>query len=148
MKPKPKPIIITRITPDQLEEYKKTVNKIVYLCDGQGCKRNCKETGFGLCIRTSNEEHAINKGNYNSFELSQYYDFKVLEELEEEPVNEWIPENDRPKSTKYKCSKCGGLIYTAGPGCPIELPVKKCEYPYCPYCLSAMKPYIKILEKK
>ena len=148
MKPKPEPIIITRISPDQLEEYKKQVNKVVYLCDGTGCKRNCKETGFGKCIRTSNEEHAINKGHYGFFEFSQYYDYKILEELEDEPVNEWLPANDRPKSTKYRCSKCGGLIYTAGPGCPIEIPVKRCDYPYCPYCLSAMKPYIKLLEKK
>lgn len=149
MIPKPQPIILGRITPDQLDDYRDKVDIIVYLCDGTACRRNCKETGYKKCFRTSNFEHAIHKdGNLGKFELSQYYNYKVLEELEEDPVNEWVPFTDYPKSIKYYCSKCKGIVYTKQPGNPKELPIKKCEYPYCPYCLSAMKPYIKILEKK
>lgn len=149
MNKKPEPVSITRISSDQLKDYIDKVNKVAYLCDGLACKRNCKEIGFGNCIRTSQADHAINKDKgYNSFELSQYYDYKVLEELEDDPVNEWVPINDYPKSIKYYCSKCKGIIYTKQPGNPKKLSIKKCEYPYCPYCLSAMKPYIQILEPR
>ena len=65
---KPQPIILSRISAEQLQEYKEKVNKVVYLCDGTACNRNCKELGFGRCRRTGEEAHAINKGKYNGFE--------------------------------------------------------------------------------
>lgn len=149
MKKKPEPVIISRISADQLNYYKDKVDKIVYLCDGEACKRNCKEVGFGLCMRTAKLDHAVNKDRgFNAFELSQYYEYKVLEELEEEPSREWIPANDLPKSTKFICSHCQKVVYGKQSGRPIELPVKTCDYPFCPYCQSPMKPYYKIAESK
>lgn len=145
---KPQPIILSRISAEQLQEYKEKVNKVVYLCDGTACNRNCKELGFGRCRRTGEEDHAINKGKYNGFELSRYYDYFVLEEIEAEPVDEWLPENERPKSNRFFCSKCKGTVYGKFPGSPIGQFVKTCDYPYCPYCLSPMKPYYISLESK
>lgn len=149
MTDKPQPIILTRITPEQLPEYEGKVDKIAYLCDGKACKRNCKEVGFGQCIRTGNENNAINKGHYNGFELSRYYDYYVLEELENEPVNHWIPFDDKPRSIKFICSHCNKTVYSGQLGNPTKnLPLKNCTYPYCPYCREAMEPYIQISEVK
>lgn len=33
----------------------------LYLCDGNGCKRNCAENGYKECTHTQKEEHARNK---------------------------------------------------------------------------------------
>lgn len=149
MTDKPQPIILTRISPEQLPEYSDKVNKILYLCDGTACKRNCKEVGFGKCIRCSDENHAINKSKYNKFELSRYYDYFVLEELEDDPVSSWIPFDENPKSIKFVCSHCSKIVYSGQKGNPRKpLPVKSCEYPYCPYCKSSMKPYIQIAEPR
>lgn len=150
MNKKPEPVSITRISSDQLKDYIDKVNKVVYLCDGMACKRNCKEVGFGMCIRTSQTDHAINKDKgYNSFELRQYYDYKVLEELEDDPVDRWIPFDDNPKSIKFYCSHCQKIVYSGQKGNPRKpLPIKSCEYPYCPYCKTSMKPYIQIAEPR
>lgn len=37
----------------------------LYLCDGEGCKRNCAESGFDVCHHTKDENHAKNKVRRN-----------------------------------------------------------------------------------
>lgn len=45
----------------------------------------------------------------------------------------WIAENSRPKSFKWKCSRCGSTVYDM-PMCNKKNYKKMCLYQYCPYC--------------
>ena len=49
----------------------------------------------------------------------------------------WIEENNRPRSTQFICSVCGGKAYYPQHNARRDLP-KKCKYKYCPSCCARM----------
>ena len=65
-----------------------------------------------------------------------------IDELEaadcKECAGEWLEENNRPKSSQFICSLCGGLAYSVQPS-RIKNQEKQCAYKFCPHCGAKMK---------
>ena len=53
-------------------------------------------------------------------------------------IGYWIPDSDRPKSTKYFCSVCGKAAYD-DPKPRKRYDPKRCSLRYCPHCSLPME---------
>lgn len=63
-----------------------------------------------------------------------------------ERMAKWIPANNRPCSTQFKCSGCGEIAYYVhgnrkffNPDGMKKEVTKFCAYVYCPYCGAKMR---------